>query len=168
MEDKKFKATPSLLVQVITHGSIIVAMLVFFYSEFSSASIYSYLFPIVLLLLVFSAWLFHPQYYLLTRDTILIKLPVKTIEIPIAGISYVESISREEMGFAVRLFACGGLFGYFGLYRSMNLGKFDMWCANKDHMVVIKDKKDKVVVISPSDHQRFVELIHEYAARWKP
>ncbi|MES1249700.1 MAG: PH domain-containing protein, partial [Chitinophaga rupis] len=106
-------------------------------------------------------WLLHPTYYYLTDTFLGIKRPLNSLKIPYTEILTMRTIEISELGLTFRLFASGGLFGYLGLYNSSVLGRFFMWCTNKQTLVIIQCKT-KIIVISPDDPVKFAQ---EYTSR---
>lgn len=156
----KFSAPTDIVVKVVSNAAIILALLL----------LYDYLYQnsyigltglIILMCVLLSAWCYHPQYYLLEEDCLKIKRPVGSITIPYHEIYTAGTITKSDLGSHFRLFACGGLFGYFGLYTSKNMGRFYMWCTNKDNMIAMITSNDKIIVISPSDAEACAHAIND-------
>jgi hypothetical protein len=162
MEVYKFKAQWSPQVKAITHGFAIIGLVILVVNTitgFSQSGILACL-PVFLLLLI--TWGFHPSYYLLREEEIIIKRPFGNIRIPLSDIENLESLTKEEMGFPIRLFACGGLFGHYGLYNSKALGNYYMWCTNTNEMLMIVRKNKKVIIISPFKKDIFLQKSRQF------
>jgi hypothetical protein len=164
MEVYKFKAQWSPQVKAITNGFAIIGLVILLVnsvSGFSPTGIIACL-PIFLLLLV--TWGLHPSYYLLTPEEVIIKRPFGNICIPLPDIDNLESLTKEDLGFSIRLFACGGLFGHFGLYNSKPLGNYYMWCTNTNEMLMIIRKNKKMIIISPFKKDIFLQKCRQFLA----
>lgn len=158
MAKKDFSAPNDNLVKIISNSAIIVSIVLLaniLYNGLTTDTIgLGLVIPIVL-----TTWIIHPLGYTLNENGLNIKRLIGNVIIPYQNITDVGYISNEELGRSTRLFACGGLFGYFGTYISQNMGKYTMWCTNKDNMVVIIDKTEKTIIISPSDPDALISLI---------
>lgn len=162
MEVYKFKAQWSPQVQAITHGFGIIGLALLLFNTingFSSSGFIAIL-PVFLLLLI--TWGFHPSYYLLSPQEITIKRPFGDIRIPLSDIDEFENLTKEEMGFPIRLFACGGLFGHYGLYNSKAWGNYYMWCTNTNDMLMITRKNKKMIIISPFRKDIFLQKSRQF------
>ncbi len=162
MEVYKFKAQWSPQVKAITHGFAVIGLVILLFNSINGFSLSGTIacLPIFLLLLV--TWGFHPSYYLLSPEEIIIKRPFGDIRFPLSEIGNVESLTKEEMGFSIRLFACGGLFGHYGLYNSKALGRYYMWCTNTTEMLMIIRKNKKMVIISPFKKDIFLQKVRQF------
>jgi hypothetical protein len=150
-------------VSIITTAALIVAALLLYNvvrDGATSRSVTEALFiPIVA-----GAWCFHPRYYLMDNDSLKINRPAGSITIPYNRIKFAGYVSRDDLGDYARMFASGGLFGYFGLYRSKSAGAFFMWCANKKDLIAITQDDDKVIIISPPDPDSFIDSFNRSVA----
>lgn len=118
-----------------------------------SAPIYAPLFVLVPLLL--AAWAFHPQCYWVTGRELRIKRPFGSICIPLEAITNIRGLEQEELGIIFKVFAVGGVFGYYGKYTSASLGAFDMWSTNTEELVLIEYGQKKLV-ISPAERDKLI------------
>lgn len=116
---------------------------------------------VVLVPIVLVTWAIHPLNYRISGSSIIIKRAFKTIKIPLDTITDLRLIKGNDLGFLIRMFGSGGLFGYLGVFRSPVIGKFVMWCTNKDDIILITTA-DKKIAISPSNAGAFLS---DYAAR---
>ncbi|WP_298740737.1 PH domain-containing protein [uncultured Chitinophaga sp.] len=147
--------------KIITNVFIIIALMMLLLhitnvtNTASGFPFYSYiLLPVILI-----AWGLSPQYYEVTDGVIIIKRPFKSIHVPIEKISTISTTTRAELGFSVRVFGIGGLFGYLGSFRSSVIGYHQSWCTNREHLVLI-EYDNKKMLISPSDPVGFVQHVN--------
>lgn len=106
----------------------------------------------LLLAAAISAYLMIPKLEI-TNQTIYIKNFFVTIKIPVADIAEIEKY--ERIGFNVRTFGVGGLFGYFGYFNGN-----DVWyVTNIKKKIKIKLKSGKVIMISPEDPAVFLTTV---------
>lgn len=63
----------------------------------------------------------------------------------------IESIDSAKLRFGVRLFASGGFFGYFGIYRSNSIGNYYRYTGHSKNLVMIETDKKRYVISPDSD-----------------
>jgi len=118
---------------------------------FKMALVTSLILGIILL-----TYLFAPKGYEITLDGLLIKRPLRSFTIPSKEIVAVNKVEKISGG--IRLWASGGLFGYFGLFKLSGLGRVWVYATNKNKLVLIKTK-DKKYIISPKDPNGFLSKL---------
>jgi hypothetical protein len=157
MEPRRYSAQDDAFVLIVTNIVLMACVMVVFLKPLDPSPDQHLRFSILFFFLPiqFLIWLLHPIYYSITDDTINIKRPLATLQIPFENILEVRTIEWREMGFTYRLMASGGIFGYLGIYSSSVYGRIILWCTNRDHLVMITCK-DKIIVISPSEPLAFV------------
>jgi hypothetical protein len=102
-------------------------------------------------------WLFVPRGYLVSREGIVIRRAVGSFTIPAAEIEAVELADRMKPG--IRLWASGGLFGWFGLFTLKDGGTAKVYATCWDRMVRIKASRE-IYLLSPAKPEAFVEAVH--------
>ncbi|RLF18596.1 MAG: hypothetical protein DRZ82_07960 [Thermoprotei archaeon] len=107
-------------------------------------------------------YLLSPREYQLTRDAIIVKKTIGTIRIPYKAIKSIEII-RKLPGKGIRLWASGGLYGFFGLFYFKDYGKVRVYVTNRHKVVLIRMKDDVPYMISPKDPKEFLEKLGEVA-----
>jgi hypothetical protein len=80
---------------------------------------------------------------------------VGNLKIPLASIREVRIASREDLEGSLRIFGSGGLFGYYGVFRSPKLGK-STWCVTRHSHAVIVVTSAGNFVLSPDDVDGFI------------
>lgn len=161
MPKERFYPDADRLVKIITNGALILSLLLV-YDVVHKGPDRTTIGRACFIPIVIAAWYFHPRYYSLDTCGLRISRPVGSILIPYKQIKFAGYIAREDLGNYIRLFACSGLFGYFGLYSSKKAGRFSMWCTNKKNMVAITRTDDKVIILSPPDPDAFIDHINSY------
>lgn len=66
--------------------------------------------------------------------------------------------SPEALRGSIRLCGSGGLFGFFGWFRSKALGVYRAYGTDPKRAVIIK-LKQRTIVVTPDDPERFVEAL---------
>jgi len=102
-------------------------------------------------------YLFSPQKYIITTNGILIKRPLRSFLIPYINIESVNKISWTWKH--IRLFASGGLYGFYGLFRVYKLGNVWMYVTNRKNIILIKLKGGNKYMISPDDPLTFINKV---------
>ncbi len=100
--------------------------------------------------------LFAPRGYLVSREGIIIRRAVGSFTIPAAEVESVELVARVRPG--IRLWASGGLFGWFGLFTLRDGGTAKVYATRWDRMVRIKTRRE-IYLLSPAEPQRFYEAL---------
>ena len=60
------------------------------------------------------------------------------IEIPLNSIHSIDIISTTTISGSIRLFASGGFFGYFGIFKNKNIGKYTMYATELKNLIMVK------------------------------
>ncbi len=108
-------------------------------------------------LVIAGVWCYaRPSGFELTSDRLCIRFPLRTREVPLSDVVQGGRITKDEVGFVLRLCGAGGLWGGFGLMWSRNVGKFDAYISSLHAMVRIDRRDARPLVISPADPDAFV------------
>lgn len=95
------------------------------------------------------------------RDELAIVWPSRIRTIHKADIVSVQMITnpefREAYGRGMRIGA-GGLWGGFGLFKTRGV-TFSMWISRIDHWVIVKVKRGRPLLITPSQPERFIAAV---------
>jgi hypothetical protein len=103
------------------------------------------------------SWALAPSGFALEAGSLVVERPLRPIRIPIAGIRAVAPLPAGAMRGAIRLGGSGGLFGWYGRYRSGTLGAFRLYASRRDGLVLV-DAGERYV-LSPDRPERFVEAL---------
>ncbi|WP_291907144.1 PH domain-containing protein [Chitinophaga sp. CB10] len=157
----RFAAVQDDTSKIITHLLIVVVLLIGVRQVLADRhdAIPTTIALIILLPALLIAWSVSPRYYVLTAADIIIKGHLRSIRIPLKEVLRLRSIEEEELGESARVFASGGVFGYLGAYRSAEMGDYQRWCTNNEHLVLIESANTKWV-ISPDNSTEFVKAVN--------
>lgn len=114
---------------------------------------------ILVLLLVFGL-IYGPVYITANPDYVSVRSVLKTRKIPVADIESVE-LFQPTMG-AYRLFASGGYFGYWGLFREGDIGKYYAYYGKASDCFLLRMKNgDKYVLgcTNPSSMTAYINSL---------
>ncbi|MHC1628747.1 MAG: PH domain-containing protein [Candidatus Nezhaarchaeales archaeon] len=160
----EFKAPYDRLVKAITSALIVglLALIVgFSYLALSEREVVDFIALAIVIVIVIPTlivpYLYSPRAFGITAKGVLVKRPLKSFLIPYEDIASVKRVSWTWKG--IRLFASGGLYGYFGLFQISGLGRAWMYVTNRDKMLLIETKRGVKYIISPSDPELFMEKL---------
>jgi len=105
---------------------------------------------------------YSPRDYEVEGRSIVVRRLVGQVEIPLEDIQAIRAATPADLKGAIRLWASGGLFGYFGLFRTAALGKCTWYVTNRRNAVVLSTSS-KTVVFSPDDVEGFLAAIRASA-----
>ena len=105
------------------------------------------------MLAVSFAW--SPTGYSIGDGFLSIHRVIGNLRIPLASIREVRIASREDLEGSLRIFGSGGLFGYYGAFRSPKLGKSTWFVTQHSHAVIVVTSAGNFV-LSPDDVDGFI------------
>lgn len=133
--------------------------LLFFFMNREISYLSAIIFAFLAMGIIFFSYAFSPLSYTLNHKEIKITRMIKSISIPLSGVKDVKFDPPSGNLRAVRLFGSGGLFGYYGRFKSSHLGVHYRYLTDCKRSVVIH--AEKTYVISPDKPEMFVELVKE-------
>lgn len=109
-----------------------------------------------LVLIYFIAFAFRQINYNLTSDKLIIHRLFADIKIERDQIKSVELLDKNNIGFTIRTFGVGGLFGYFGKFSNSKLGSMTWYATRKDKTVLVQTISNKKIILTPDEPEKFV------------
>ena len=106
--------------------------------------------------------LMMPLAYSVTQNHIRVRRLLADWELRRDSVSAVRILEHKEMGFTLRLFGVGGLFGYFGMFRNARLGNFRMLGTRRNKALLIETITGKKFVITPDDPKEFIAYFNTF------
>ncbi len=158
IEQKFFPTTLDNLVKVVTSivwglmGSFIV---LFIFTPDSPTSLRIGIIGFFVTILL-APLLWAPRGYILQKNLIIIKRIIGDVEITVSE----ESKIWKWTWLGIRLWASGGLYGYFGIFFFRGIGKVKMYATNRNNLVLVKDAKNTKYLISPDNVDKFMDLLN--------
>lgn len=104
--------------------------------------------------LLAAGWAYRPEAYGVTDQSVLVLRRAGNVTLPIAGFADVRA-DPEPFAGAIRLAGNGGLFGFWGAFRSERLGRFTAYATRRDRGVVL-DGASRRVVVTPDEPARLI------------
>lgn len=163
---KSFNVHFSKTTKVITAVSllILIAATGFFLYEIQNGSPISTSIHMILLIAPLSiliTYLYMPQQYEIQEHHLVIHRKIGNLQIPIQDITNIEMIEKyTQLGFVIRLFGSGGLFGWLGIFYSGKYGKFKLYAGAASPLVMITYQDNQKVGISPIEIDAFIEALN--------
>jgi hypothetical protein len=112
----------------------------------------------ICLIVLIGAYAYSPRGYAIRERSIVVKRPIGDVCIPLDGAREVRAAAGDDLRGCIRLWGNGGLFGYYGLFRTSKLGKCTWYVTNRSHAVVVITGA-KTALFSPDDVESFVAAI---------
>jgi hypothetical protein len=103
-------------------------------------------------------FLWAPLGYEVDSGVLRVRRLIGPARIPLDRLREARMATSDDLRGCVRLFGSGGLFGYFGLFRTTKLGKATWYCTSRKNMVVLATDS-KTIVLSPDDASGFLNEV---------
>ena len=106
---------------------------------------------------LFIPYLWAPRGYFISKKKVFVKRLIGNV-----AISFIEEPRRWRWTWwGVRLFASGGMYGYYGLFSFRGIGRVWMYATNRHNLILMKTEQGRKVVLSPKDPEEFIKLLSE-------
>jgi hypothetical protein len=110
----------------------------------------------VLVVLLSYAW--SPRGYALRERSIVVKRLIGGARIPLDRVREARRTTSDDLRGCIRLWGSGGMFGYYGLFRTSKLGKCGWYVTDRRNTVVVITD-EKTALFSPDDVDGFLAAI---------
>ncbi len=140
----------------ILFAIIIVAELFIFRKEWQIGEVLT---SLLLLVVYFGTYFYHPINYDLTDENLIIHRPIKDVVIKRQNIKRVERLNHDQMKWTIRTFGVGGVFGYFGKFVNSTWGDMTWYATRRDKTILIETNDDKRFVITPDEPEEFIKQL---------
>jgi hypothetical protein len=127
-----------------------------------------WLLPVLLVAIVVVSFFRGPSYYRVGTEGMRIVRRMGSVLLPANEIVEVRRVSHDEMGFPVRIFGNGGMFGFTGWYHSGKMGRMQWYCTRRENFVVIGMDEKHQRVITPDEPAALVSYWYEVTGKKKP
>jgi hypothetical protein len=108
------------------------------------------------LLIYFLAFAFRPINYIVTKDEVIIRRLFGNVKVKRADIRSIGIIDKNKIKGSIRTFGMDGFFGYYGNFSNFSIGRMTWYATRRDKPVLVKTIKDKKIVFTPNEPERFV------------
>ncbi|MGA2212988.1 MAG: PH domain-containing protein [Bryobacteraceae bacterium] len=116
--------------------------------------------PVLLIILL--SYAYSPRGYILSDGTIFVRRFAGEARIPLDDVREVRRATPDDFRRTIRLWASGGLFGYYGLFTTAKLGKSTWYLTNRKNSVVVITGT-KTALFSPDDVDGFLNAMRAMA-----
>jgi len=101
---------------------------------------------------------YSPRSYTILERCVMVGRLIGNARIPLDDVREIRAATADDLRGAIRLWASGGLFGYYGLFRTSKLGKCTWYVTNRSHAVVLITGA-KTALFSPDDVDGFLAAV---------
>lgn len=140
----------------------IVSLLVLAAALGAVAASRSVVIAFLLFLVICLTYAYSARGYACEGRSVLVKRLVGDVTIPLDGLREARATTKDDFRGCMRLWGSGGLFGYYGLFRTTKLGKSTWYVTNRKNAVVLVTES-KTVLLSPDDVPSFLAAIGAFA-----
>jgi hypothetical protein len=127
-----------------------------------AAAVHNIAVRIVSVLIMLVAYVYSPRSYEFNDGSIVVKRPIRDVRLPLEGLREARPATPDDFKGSVRLWGSGGVFGYYGWFRTSKLGKCTWYLTDRSKAVVVKTAA-QTALVSPDETDRFLERIRAYA-----
>jgi len=110
------------------------------------------------LTLIVGAFAYSPRGFAIVQRCIVVRRLIGSVRIPLEQVREARPAERDDFRGCIRLWGNGGLFGYYGLFRTSRLGKCSFYITSRSSSVVVVTAA-KTVVVSPDNVDGFLNAI---------
>jgi len=111
-------------------------------------------------LVLIVAYGYSPRSYSILDRAIIVNRLVGNVRIPLDGIRELRVATGDDLRGCIRLWGSGGLFGWYGLFRTSKLGKCTWYVTNRSNAIVVVTAA-KTTLFSPGDADGFTKAVQE-------
>ena len=95
-----------------------------------------------------------PRYLVIQNGLIIITHPIGRTVIEKSQVVKIEAIDSSDLRGSLKLFASGGFFGWFGIFRNSKFGTYHLYCGEVKNIYLIVTTTKKYIISS----QKPIEL----------
>ena len=123
----------------------------------------SFLAAVVLALVLLAAYAYSPRGYTIEGNAILVKRLIGDFHVALDSLREARAAGENELRGCVRLWGSGGLFGYYGWFRTSQLGTSRWFLTNRGKAVVLVPAGSRPILVSPDDVDGFLGAVRAVA-----
>ncbi len=109
-------------------------------------------------LILVLAYAYSPRGYGFSEQSLIVKRLIGDVRIPLEDVRAARRATSDDLRGCMRLWGSGGLFGYYGLFRTSALGRCTWYVTNRQKMAVLVTGS-KTALFSPDDVDGFLAAI---------
>ncbi len=138
--------------------TLILSGFVCLFLSTAALAVHSILVACISLFVLLLGYAYSPRGYVLEGRSILVTRLAGTVRVPLDDVREVRRTTPDDFRGCIRLWGSGGLFGYYGLFRTAKLGKSTWYVTNRSNCIAMITGP-KTVLISPDDPDAFLTTI---------
>ncbi len=156
----RYRASFDATTKLITLG-VIVLFLFLLYRYFFISPLINFLsisVAFLFCLILFLSWLYSTYGYEVKDKRFIIHRRKGKIIVPLCDIKSIRVIHKKELGTLIRMWGSGGLFGYYGHFRSTRIGKLKLYTTQRKNLVLVTTVDQDYLLLSPDDLSMIEEI----------
>ena len=110
----------------------------------------------LLILVYFIAFAFRPINYKLNSEQLIIHRLIMDVKIDRNHIKSAELLANGSLGWSLRIFGVGGLFGYYGKFANSKIGSMTWYATRRNRTVLVTTTTNKKIILTPDDPESFI------------
>jgi len=114
--------------------------------------------PVIDVLVVLVAYAYSPRGYIVADGSITVKRLVNNVVLPLGSLREARAVSPADLRGAMKLWGNGGMFGYYGVFRTSQFGRCTWYLTGKANAVVVVTGS-KTFLFSPADVGGFLGAV---------
>ncbi len=147
----EFPASYDAVTKIISAVTCVLALV-------AAVAIHNPIATAILILVFVLSYAYSPRGYSVSAKTIIVKRLLGNVRIPLEDTRVARKIDADDLRGCIRLWGSGGLFGYYGLFRTTKLGRCTWYATNRKKLFVAIGAT-KTTVFSPDDVDGFLRAI---------
>jgi hypothetical protein len=111
---------------------------------------------VVLFLIYGISYGLSPNSYEINDNSIVIKRLFKNVIVNRSQIKNVLKLESGKLSGAIRMFASGGLFGYFGTFWNKEFGTMTWYATRRDKAIMLITISNQKIILTPDETDNFL------------
>jgi Bacterial PH domain len=153
-----FKASFDWMVKLITIAFCLFFLTFFVLWFINIETSRTPIFSVIMLIILGIVYLFHVQNYEVTHEGVKINRLIGPKQIDFSTIKNVYKVKNDDLGFMIRTFGNGGIFGFMGFYKSQIYGNMRLFGTQQRNYVIVETNLTKYV-LTPDEPFDFVKNV---------
>jgi hypothetical protein len=128
-----------------------------------AATVHNLAVRIVAVLTVLVSFAFSVRSYSYAEGVVVVNRLIGNVRVPLESLREARPATPDDLAGCIRLWGSGGMFGYYGWFRTAKLGTCKWYVTNRSNAVVVRTDT-QTVLFSPDEGDRFLERIRAAAS----
>lgn len=127
-----------------------------------AATVHNIAVRIVAILTVLVSFAYSVRSYSFAEGSVVVNRLIGNVRVPLEGIREARPATADDFSGCIRLWGSGGMFGYYGWFRTSRLGTCKWYVTDRSKAVVVRTET-QTILFSPDEGDRFLERIRAAA-----